>query len=1370
SVSPEENLEAQMEAFSDWARTATMHILKDCPALINLKTSPTLSDPRYRSYLKLFTELQNRYSVVMEADPRHQNIRNALFRVTAGILYGAQMTPPCDLRLLRVSAPLLFMVRRGDVELRMGCLQFLGGLVGAFEGGKGDAPDGQGTAFTILYRLVRGQYPFEDKGCALLDDELERHPEVEGLKVKIISFGQQRHLRFLYSTPSGVDAGLVGFAYGSKKGSGLSGGIGREPVRLFSNSEVVKEKVRAAVNRAEERSGRKARAVKKEEFQEPVRSELKKRLREEKKGVLEDIRDDRILASMPSLEKEEESFHPFVLGMEDLSRVAEKHVREPLKQADVSPNTEKIVVSGPENLANKENISPRAHPDVSQIVLEDPSLLFKGSERYLKEAFDLLDDDLKRSQNDLVGEIFTPGKGRRLDLEKLLEEEEEAVREVERMSEKLKHRVLPILEEKAKATKDGREVGSRSGKHDSLVDRLEEDRLKAVEEDCRRITDELLRLDEGVDHAGLDVLETKDRSNEEAASGMAVAGSIPLLQNCSGSNSVKVTSTPVLRMLGRSVSVPSIIGAAPVLSESRFDRFASDQAISNFVVPDHPQTTLLMPNRPSPTNRMNLDVTQHDTPMAEFPAPRRRIDQAIYDGVLPERSSGESISRKKVSVHDLLPNQMGLKHEAQSTHLEVNRISSDQAINRDALGEPLHILGPSPSDSKAIHNVIKSDPSPSPQASKLSFSGHEITHNVGISQPPSQGLGRHENRSGPLYDPDSYSSARDNLYNLDTYAVTTPISPSMRVAVRRAIMPELYSTQSILRQSSSANDVQYFDKMAEPDSTPQVFGLSMSYLERVRLGHLPERDSEVRRSHSGQEEIQGTELPENRAPPRSRSDSVLNVFLESNEAGLSLEQVAHGVDSLSPPYKVPCSSQTEVKDDQTVEIPGSFPLHQPVLTKDASTSVSFDEQRKIEIPLSTNRAEKSTTPIEDSIPKPSQSKDDEINVEASEPQHSTGTPTTPKPDRNVSSSLDQIMSLEEIMNKEAREDRKGKVDLEAFLSGGPKTNEGFRDVQNALGFSFSPSATPKDKRGAGKRRLSPIPQTPGSPQSFSWSDASASPSQVAEKLNEEEGVTGSSLRSKSPDIGVLSGLQDNMTLDASERQNLNTMMDYSSTLVHSIRPRMQAAIDFLLRHLVFNSGTKKTEFRYTDLYSNGVAMGSLVNLGSMSFSVTLEPAMLSEWDDRDEDVPEGLHPVLREVFRLDAGMMVDLCSTLLMGQAARMAVSKEKMHPKERLRRLLSALYEVHCHLLPASRSLFNLEREMGRSLSTAQAMVVVKDQITLLRVTAKDRRESRLFLSGFQRNASNVSSKWNVAHDIENGGTTFLEWLNRLVTMSQPL
>ena len=45
-------------------------------------------------------------------------------------------------------------------------------------------------------------------------------------------------------------------------------------------------------------------------------------------------------------------------------------------------------------------------------------------------------------------------------------------------------------------------------------------------------------------------------------------------------------------------------------------------------------------------------------------------------------------------------------------------------------------------------------------------------------------------------------------------------------------------------------------------------------------------------------------------------------------------------------------------------------------------------------------------------------------------------------------------------------------------------------------------------------------------------------------------------------------------------------------------------------------------------------------------------------------------------------------------------------------------LDELHQHLLPTSNILMNLEKKMGYPLSVAQAMVIIKDQISVNKLT----------------------------------------------------
>ena len=53
----------------------------------------------------------------------------------------------------------------------------------------------------------------------------------------------------------------------------------------------------------------------------------------------------------------------------------------------------------------------------------------------------------------------------------------------------------------------------------------------------------------------------------------------------------------------------------------------------------------------------------------------------------------------------------------------------------------------------------------------------------------------------------------------------------------------------------------------------------------------------------------------------------------------------------------------------------------------------------------------------------------------------------------------------------------------------------------------------------------------------------------------------------------------------------------------------------------------------------------------------------------------------------------------------------------------MSGIVQIHEHLLPVSRILFNLERRLSVPISLAQGMIIVRDQLTLAQAYTESRR-----------------------------------------------
>ncbi|KAJ3130817.1 hypothetical protein HK100_007389, partial [Physocladia obscura] len=252
-----------------------------------------------------------------------------------------------------------------------------------------------------------------------------------------------------------------------------------------------------------------------------------------------------------------------------------------------------------------------------------------------------------------------------------------------------------------------------------------------------------------------------------------------------------------------------------------------------------------------------------------------------------------------------------------------------------------------------------------------------------------------------------------------------------------------------------------------------------------------------------------------------------------------------------------------------------------------------------------------------------------------------------------------------------------------------------------------------------------IPATPGSPQSFSWTETSMLQHNSA--LNNEEYEF-----DKSDEKQLFMQLSEKHNAEKKIVQQHSSILSFfknmhsTSNLVGNtsimVRPRLRAALELVLRHLIFSTQNQRASLNhsnlinYYDLYSNGLVYGSLQNLAA--FPVAHIPgSSKSELINDDDEAPigEGLHPLLKGVFQLDMSLMVELCGSMVMGKAASQSVSALE---RNGLKKWLAGLNELHRYLLPTSRAIFHVETQLSSKLSLAQAMVVVKDQISIRKMT----------------------------------------------------
>ncbi|KAI8620819.1 hypothetical protein BC830DRAFT_424787 [Chytriomyces sp. MP71] len=271
-----------------------------------------------------------------------------------------------------------------------------------------------------------------------------------------------------------------------------------------------------------------------------------------------------------------------------------------------------------------------------------------------------------------------------------------------------------------------------------------------------------------------------------------------------------------------------------------------------------------------------------------------------------------------------------------------------------------------------------------------------------------------------------------------------------------------------------------------------------------------------------------------------------------------------------------------------------------------------------------------------------------------------------------------------------------------------------------------PTPQPKFENPVLNNEPSGILMTPGSPISFSWSGIEGDwPLGNAEENSEAKDYDE---RTQSHELSRRMAEDSKPNANAATLSFFQSMGHLAGNPTSSmIRPRLRSSLELVLRHLVFSrketssilSVTSQDGINYYELYGNGLVYGSSHNLAT--FPVAGEAsdrgAIRHTYMEDEPPVNEALHSLLKDVFYLDMSLMVDLCGPMMMGKSASRCLSSDS-NREDCLHNWLSGLTEVHRHLLPASRALWQMEVQMSSQLTLAQGMVVVKDQIELSRMT----------------------------------------------------
>jgi hypothetical protein len=146
--------------------------------------------------------------------------------------------------------------------------------------------------------------------------------------------------------------------------------------------------------------------------------------------------------------------------------------------------------------------------------------------------------------------------------------------------------------------------------------------------------------------------------------------------------------------------------------------------------------------------------------------------------------------------------------------------------------------------------------------------------------------------------------------------------------------------------------------------------------------------------------------------------------------------------------------------------------------------------------------------------------------------------------------------------------------------------------------------------------------------------------------------------------------------------------------------KTQKVINALLDHMIFSS--LKNDINYLHIYSEGLLCGN--------FKST--PHNMPESDTSEHRISECLHPSLKSVFLLDPSLFIELLQDW---ELPKMSLLEDD---NRRVFEWLRGLTSLHRHLIPLSKSILKLEQRMKTGITIAQTLVLVKDKVTIIKLT----------------------------------------------------
>jgi hypothetical protein len=104
--------------------------------------------------------------------------------------------------------------------------------------------------------------------------------------------------------------------------------------------------------------------------------------------------------------------------------------------------------------------------------------------------------------------------------------------------------------------------------------------------------------------------------------------------------------------------------------------------------------------------------------------------------------------------------------------------------------------------------------------------------------------------------------------------------------------------------------------------------------------------------------------------------------------------------------------------------------------------------------------------------------------------------------------------------------------------------------------------------------------------------------------------------------------------------------------------------------------------------------------------------------------------MLKRAFSLEPQLIIDLCKNIKLSNASNDALNKCK-NLSSNLIHWIHCLTLIHDELLPYSRIIFQSESELGRSMTLAETLVMLKDQQSLKKGPGVDHIQFLEWISG---------------------------------------